>query len=82
MKRKDTDGKRVIVAKLVREVWAEMPIGSIFHGYDIKERCTEKNPLVVHTYEDTFLRCLRRLYSGCYEVLNGNESLYKKVVAK
>lgn len=75
MKNKD---KFTSAAEAVREVIATMNKGTIFNGYDLKEKSIKLYPDGSKMYVDTFLREMRSSCSDDYELISRAESLYRK----
>ena len=82
MVRRDAKGNIVRVSKAVIKVFRALPQNKKFYGWELKALCCEVYPELSQAYTDTFLRMLRKYFSGCYELLSKAESLYVKTSAK
>lgn len=78
MVRRDSKGNIVRVSKAVIKVFRALPQNKKFYGWELKELCCEVYPELSQVYTDTFLRMLRKYFSGCYDLLSKAESLYVK----
>lgn len=65
------------ITNTVIKVFSEMPQGN-FHGWDIKNKCVALDQKLEHTYEDTFLRIMRKHFHDDYELVDHGKSLYRK----
>lgn len=64
----------------LKKVFDEMPVGTQFHGNELKQKIVELRPECRNTYIDTILRKLRKLYHGKYKVVGPySKSLYEKI---
>lgn len=70
---------RITIASAVRKVIDDMPVGTEFSGYELRERVLKIIPQANHAYVETFLKSIRKYRRRQVVCINNNRSIYKKV---
>lgn len=81
MKHINNDGQKICIRKTVYALLKAMPVGTEFHGWELKDECVKVHPELKNAYIETFIRAMRHIrqdYGFNIVCINGNESLYRK----
>ena len=62
-----------------KKVFTSIRVGEEFNGLEFKRWCVKENPKLKYTYEDTFLRILRKHFRSQFICIDRAKSKYKKV---
>ena len=67
------------ICKAVKLVIERMPVGTEFSGKELKRLVVRILPGTKFKYEDTFLRCARKMCRSAFICIKRSKSLYKRV---
>ena len=67
------------ISKAVKVVIEGLPVGTEFSGKELKRMVVRLLPNTRFKYEDTFLRCARKMCRSSFICISRMKSLYKKV---
>lgn len=73
------NGEVKSICKAVKIVIERMPDGTEFSGKELKRLVVRILPGTKFKYEDTFLRCARKMCRSSFICISRMKSLYKKV---
>lgn len=62
-----------------KKVFTSIRVGEEFNGLEFKRWCVKENPKLKYTYEETFLRILRKHFRSQFICIDRAKSKYKKV---
>ena len=67
------------ISKAVKVVIEGLPVGTEFSGKELKRMVVRLLPNTRFKYEDTFLRCARKMCRSSFICISRMKSLYKRV---
>lgn len=67
------------ICKAVKLVIEGLPVGTEFSGKELKRMVVRILPGTRYKYEDTFLRCARKMCRSAFICISRMKSLYKRV---
>lgn len=72
------EAKKATLKNAICRVIDEMPAGTQFYGWELKERVVAVYPDCLHSYIDTILRQVRKYRRYSVLCINNTKSLYEK----
>lgn len=67
------------IAQAVRHVLDNMPVGTRFHGNELKDMVAEVYPKASSAYVDTVMRKARMYRRECFRCLSYTHSMYERI---